>query len=106
MFIDLLSLTFIIVFIVDYSGVVDSIKSALSRFIARPVRRLRPLDCSLCMTFWSCLVYIIIEGRFNLQSIAIVCAFAALATIIHSVLRLAIDIIATLIQLISKILQL
>lgn len=106
MLLDIFSLTFIVVFIVDISGIVDAIKSFLSHFIGRRVQHLPPIDCSLCMTFWACLVYIIATGHFNIGGLAIVCAASAAASIVHSAIRLVADIIAKLFQTIQTIFKL
>lgn len=106
MLLDIFCLTFIVVFIVDVSGIVDAIKSFLSPFVGRKVQHLPPIDCSLCMTFWTCLVYIIATGHFTLGGLAIVCAASAAASTIHSAVRLVADIIAKLFQTIQTIFKL
>jgi len=50
-----LLLTFSIVFIIDFSGIVDSFKRFIWKLfnkIPYQYYRLKPIDCSLCMTFW------------------------------------------------------
>lgn len=34
------------------------------------LRPLKPFDCSLCMTWWVCLIYALIEGQLSLPVIA------------------------------------
>lgn len=60
----------ICVIIIDISGVVDHIKSAIKRLLtggrmSDPGYELRPIDCSFCMTFWTGLVYLILSGTIS-----------------------------------------
>lgn len=74
---NLLLLAVVVVFIVDVSGIIDSIKEALSRWLHVKVGRLKPFDCSLCMIWWCGLAYLLIVGRFALGPIAFVALLAA-----------------------------
>ena len=76
---DLLFLTVIVVFIVDVSGFTESWLHALSRWLRHQVTSLKPFSCSLCMTWWSGLIYLIITGRFCLPLIAYVALMAFLS---------------------------
>lgn len=100
------AITFIVVFVVDFSGIMENFKRAISILRGRPINRLRPIDCSMCMTFWSCLAYIIAARFFSLGGVALVCAFAALSSTVHSILRLIIDIMAKIIQQLYKLFDL
>lgn len=101
----LLYITLIVSFIVDYSGIIDTIKSALGKWLKCRVERLKPFDCSLCMTWWSCLAYIIIAGEFTLRNI-LLCALCALfADKVGEVISLVRDMITKIISVIYKILK-
>ena len=68
--INLLLISAIVVFIVDISGAVDSLKSGLKRILTKGVMKdsdysLKPIDCSLCMTFWSGIIYLLCTGNFT-----------------------------------------
>lgn len=94
--IELLCIQLVAVFIVDLSGIVDSLKRAVWRFAkgaAVPFQpfRLKPLDCSLCVTFWACLLYLLFAGRFSLPLFAYVCALAYLTPAAGSLLRIVKD---------------
>lgn len=69
---NLIFIAILAVFLCDLSGAVDSIKTALSRFIGKPVKKLPPLDCSLCMSWWLNLLYLLRVGEFTLGNITIV----------------------------------
>ena len=76
---DILFLTVIVVFIVDASGFTDSWLDALSRWLKHRVNSFKPFSCSLCMTWWSGIVYLIVTGRFCLPLIAYVAGLAFLS---------------------------
>ena len=108
MILDILLITVIVCFIVDISGIIDTIKIAIWKWLRKnePFQdyRLKPIDCVLCMTFWCGLLYIIFN-EFTIYSIAIVCIFSLLSEQISNLLRLIqylfqrlIDIIITNIQ--------
>lgn len=72
-FVDLLLVASITIYIVDLSGFTQSWRSALARRMhinETNLRPLKPFDCSLCMTWWVCLIYALIEGQLSLQVIA------------------------------------
>lgn len=63
----------IVVYIVDVSGFTDSWKAALAALIKRPawaLKSLKPFDCGLCMTWWCCLAWALIQGQLTLLTAA------------------------------------
>ena len=72
--IEYLLITAIVVYIVDLSGFTQSWKQAISAKFGGKCRIGKPFDCSLCMTWWVCLIYPICTGDISLGTIA----FAAL----------------------------
>lgn len=83
MILDLFLITIIICFIIDISGIIDTIKNIIWKWVFNGNReyrefRLKPLDCSLCMTFWIGLIYISILD-FSLINLLFVSVFAALS---------------------------
>ena len=73
---DLLFLSLLVVFIVDLSGFTESWLSAFSRWLGRRVTSVKPFTCSLCMTWWTGIVYLIVTGRFCLPLLAYVAGLA------------------------------
>lgn len=74
MILDLFLITVIVCFIVDLSGIVEYVKKAVFRFIAPkkeydPEFTLKPIDCSLCMSFWCGIIYLIITGNISILSV-------------------------------------
>ena len=100
----------IVVFIVDISGAVDSLKSGLKWILTKGKMKnsdyqLKPLDCSMCLTFWSGIIYILITNNFTLPYLAFVCLLACFSGIIKNSILLVEDIITTIIKLIYKLLD-
>lgn len=93
----LIILQVIIVFIVDLSGVVIEFKKFLLKTLLKkyPIPldsfTLKPFDCSLCMTFWIGLIWILLNGQFQLLNILIICLLAYLTPVTSSMLILLKD---------------
>lgn len=86
-------ITTIVCFIVDVSGFVDNIKRGIWRLIMgkdKPFQeyRLPPIDCSLCLSFWSGLIYLLCVGQFNIPMIGFVCLMALLSGVIGKAMNL------------------
>lgn len=67
----LLLLAWVVVFIVDLSGVTGSVAGWLGRDRLR-----RPWSCSLCMTWWVCLAWAAATGSLSVPVIAYTAALA------------------------------
>lgn len=97
----------IVVFIVDISGAADSLKTAIKWVLTKgkftnPDYRLKPFDCSLCMTFWSTMTYLLCTNQFTLPLIAVGCLLAAFAGLTKNAIILVEDSITRVIQLIYE----
>ena len=79
---DLFSILIISVLVIDISGFVHSIKVAIGKYlkISPNSFRIKPFDCSFCMTFWVSMIYLLVVGRFTLVNIAIVLLLCCLTT--------------------------
>lgn len=74
---DLLLIQLIVVFIVDCSGAIDSLKSGLKWLLTNGAMKgsdydLKPFSCSLCMQWWCGLIYLLVTGHFTIPYIAFV----------------------------------
>jgi hypothetical protein len=97
----------ITVCIIDISGFVNSIKSALNKVITKRKfsnsnYSIKPFDCSLCMTFWIGLIYLIIYNSVSLINITVLLLIAISTPIINDIIRLIQDLITKLIQVIEN----
>lgn len=78
-YIQLLLVAFIVIFIVDLSGFTDTLLDIVSKVKGHRVESLRPFTCSLCMTWWCCLIWSLCSGHFTLSVIAFSAALATLS---------------------------
>ena len=108
--INLILIAAIVVFIVDISGAVDSLKSGLKWILTKGKMKnsdyqLKPLDCSMCMTFWSGIIYLLITNNFTLPYLAFVCLLACFSGVIKTSILLVEDILIKITQLIYKLID-
>ena len=108
--INLILISAIVVFIVDISGAVDSLKSGLKWILTKGKMNnsdysLKPIDCSLCMSFWCGIIYLLVINEFTLPYLAFVCLLACFSGIIKSSILLVEDVFNKIIQLIDKLLD-
>ena len=106
--INLILIQAIICYIVDISGVMDSIKSLINRLIfkgkANPLSiRVKPFDCSLCMMFWVGNVTILLQNNFTLPYIALVCLLSMTASDMTGLLRWGKDVLVKIQDLLYKL---
>lgn len=95
-------LAVVVVFVVDISGIVETLKEGIGKLLKIKVGRLRPFDCSLCMVWWVCLIYALCVGAFSIPMIAYISLLALLSLRIADTLRLISDIIGAIVERISK----
>ena len=90
---DLFSILIISVIVIDISGFVHSIKAAIGKFLGISPNsfRIKPFDCSFCMTFWTSIIYLLVVGRFTLLNIAIVLLLCCLTTPLKNLVMSLID---------------
>lgn len=103
---NLLYLAVIVVIIIDLSGVVDSIKSALKSWVTGgrmkdPNYSLKPIDCSFCLTFWSGLIYLLITDQTSFVMLAYLLGLCVMTPVIKDLIILIRE---TLLRIISKVL--
>ena len=76
--INLIFINIAIVFIIDQSGFISAFKSWIKKVLTKgkmsdPSYSLKPFDCSLCMTFWISLIYLLVFGLFSIESFMLIC---------------------------------
>lgn len=107
MLIELLILTAIIVFIIDLSGVIEEMESGLAKWLkVKKARIPKPFSCSLCMTWWTGLIYLICVNSFTLGGVAYVAMLSYLTPVIYNALTFVFDIPNKVISVISRALGL
>ena len=103
MIIDLILIQLIIVFIIDLSGAVESFKLFISKILTKGKIQttnfdLKPFTCSLCMTWWTGLIYLLICHSFTIPYIALVALLSYLTPLSSSILLLIKDLAIFLIN--------
>jgi hypothetical protein len=92
---DIITIAILCCFVVN-SGAIDGLKRVIWRWLKGDVPfrdfPLKPLDCELCLTWWSGLAYIIISGILSLMTLLYVALAAWCTPIIVEVLQLVVDI--------------
>ena len=93
MYIEILEICAVVVLVVDMSGIVESLRSFVGRWLNAPADRvmLKPLDCSKCMTFWCGLIYTLIVGELSLTILLYLLLVAMNATNVGMLLSLTIE---------------
>lgn len=75
---DLLLLAMVVVFIIDVSGFKETLLRLFSALYKHEVTSMRPFTCSLCMTWWTGLIWLIASGSFSLPGLAALAVVASL----------------------------
>lgn len=94
-YVQLLLLAWVVVFIIDLSGVTDE----AARWLGRERLR-KPLSCSLCMTWWTGLAWSIATGSFSVPVLAYIAALSWASSLIRG---LAVAVWELINKLINKI---
>lgn len=75
---NLIAITVIVVFVIDLSGIITSIKKGFFSLVFGNKKeyiyyRIKPFDCSLCMTFWICSGYLFYTSELSIINMLFVC---------------------------------
>ena len=108
---NLFIISIIWVLILDLSGFARTIDKTMYKIFypGRPFREdahFKPFDCSLCMSWWSSLIYLIAIHSLTLPNIAIALLFAWLTTTEKDIFIMAKDMVTKLIDLLYTLFKL
>ena len=92
-YIDLFEITVIVVIIVDISGFVDSVKTLIGKVLHINNVKLKPLDCSLCMTFWVSMAYLIYANELSITTLMFSLLISVMTPVIQDLIYLIRDIL-------------
>lgn len=67
---DIFLLSLIIIYIVDISGFTETLLKFCSKWMGRKVTELKPFTCSLCSSWWTGILYLLVTGTISLPLIA------------------------------------
>lgn len=105
MIINIFLIAAVMVFVLDMTDFYESVTRAIARrfFGVDKPFYIKPFSCSLCMTFWVSLAYIIALGSVTIPTIALCCLAAYSTTIIKDILITIKNIISFIINKINNI---
>lgn len=86
----------IICFVIDISGIIESIEWYLGKWLGGKVIIPKPFSCSLCMCFWMGLLWLAIQSQFTLFNVMVVCLIAAFSEQITNAIIILKQLIAKL----------
>lgn len=103
MILKLLLISLICVLIIDISGIIESIKTFLSKLLKCEWYQItiKPFDCSFCMNFWCSLVYIMYNNSINLEYLFIILVFSGLTPIFKEVWLTISDLLLKILKLLQ-----
>lgn len=105
--IDLLLITTILVFIIDLSGITQTIQKLLKKWLkTNQDIVVKPFMCSLCMTFWVGIIYALITSQFTIPILAYIALLAFMTPVIRDILKLIQDFLIAVINGIYNVLNL
>ena len=104
--INCLFITIICIIILDQLHFWDDITSVISGWmtngkIKKPIT-LKPFSCSVCMGWWTNLVYIIVTNQFSILMILYILILSWTTPIINSILSFVINAVLKMINIISE----
>ena len=75
---------------IDKSGFINEFKSWLKKLLTNGKMKdsnysIKPFDCSLCMTFWVSLIYLLVINGLTIESFVLVCLSAWLTTFTNDI---------------------
>ena len=105
--INLLLITTILVFIIDLSGYKKSVKTFLKKWLkTNKDIVIKPFMCSLCMTFWTGIIYALIMHSLTIPIFAYITLLSFMTPVIRDILKLIQDFIIAVINAIYNIFNL
>lgn len=114
MILDLLLITIILCYIIDLSGVIDSLKTPFAYLLSKiyktnipsdAVTIPKPFSCSKCMVLWSGLLYLILTNQFNILNITICTLFSLFSSNVTGFLSFIKELLVYLENKLFEILQ-
>lgn len=88
---DILAIAFIYVFLLDISDGVDALKRFLWNRLFKNVPypdtgiSIKPFDCSLCLTWWTSLLYIVVTNNISFTIVCYVAIISSMTTTIRDI---------------------
>lgn len=104
---NLLIITALVVFVIDISGFVEEMETIIARWLkVKKVHIPKPFGCSLCTTWWTGLIYLLIVGKFTIPWIGAVAMFSFLTPVFQSVMLFVRDFLIKMVDVFARYLSL
>ena len=103
--VDILLLAAIIVFVVDLSGFTQTWKKWLGKWLGVQIGDVPPFDCSLCLTFWAGLIYLIVEGDFSIPALAYLALVSYCTVLMGEILTAIRELLSALVRWLWKLID-
>lgn len=103
--INLTILAFILCFIIDQSGVIESIKKFIGKHLGIKDVQLKPFDCSLCATFWTGIIYLAITSNLTLYYLLFVCVLAFSCRLINYCYEIFYHLVEKILLILDEIIE-
>lgn len=98
-------LTVIVVYVIDLSGVIFSIEDFLSKWLKGRAKIPKPFSCSLCMVWWTGIIYLLVFNQFSLANLFVVALFSHFTGVIGNFLMSIRELFLNLIERIYNALK-
>ena len=97
LYLDLYLISVIMVIVVDISGFVENLEGWIARRIGAKAVHIHLIECSLCTTWWCCLLYLILNNQISILNIAISLFIAFMTPVTQDILWLIRDVLTRII---------
>lgn len=93
------------VLVIDISGFISHLKARISKWLTGVVQdfSLKPIDCSLCMTWWTCFIIILFNWDFKMIVFSIL--VSCFTPVIKDIILMVRDMMSWLINKVWDIFQ-
>lgn len=107
LYLNLIIIAFLAVFIVDYSGFIEEMDKALTKVLKSKfsLHIPKPFSCSLCLTWWCGLIYLIIAGGLSFVSLGVLGLLCCLTPELLSIIHFVKDIVNKVFDTIERLLN-
>lgn len=100
---NILVINLALILVIDLSGFVPSCKRLISKWLTNnhietDTFRIKPFDCSYCMTFWCTLLFIIVIGQFTFFNIFLVIMITHFTDVTRQMMLLIKDLLLKIIN--------
>lgn len=105
---NLILIQIICVLLVDVTGVIEDMLTPIVRWLSgTKIGTIgKPFSCSLCMTFWTGLIFLLATGNFTLVNFTLVILFACLTPVTLTLYHLVVDLFTRMVESIYNYFQL